>query len=206
VSNQPTTWGTPSQPLPKDSRWLLPFLPEFRASGLRVLDAGCGPGLDAATLVRHGFEVVGFDRGSLKAAGTNAQGAGLFRANLQDPLPLRTGSFDAALASLSLHYLPWDETRAALGEIRRVLRPGAPFLFRVNATDDVLHAAGEGELIERGFYRTPNPHYSDTKRFFDEAMMRDAVAGLFEIVRLRHMTIARYADPKRVWECLALAQ
>jgi hypothetical protein len=47
----------------------------------------------------------------------------------------------------------------------------------VNASDDVNHRAGEGEEIEPGFFRTPDPHFSETKRFFDEPMVRAAVAG-----------------------------
>ena len=194
-----------SQPLPKGSDWLLPFLPRLRAGGRRLLEAGCGPGLDAATLTAAGFEVVAFDRAPLERAKRQAPSAMLLRADLGRPLPFRDGAFDCAVSSLALHYLPWDETRAAFGEIRRVLGEGSAFLFRVNADDDVNHGAGAGEELEPNFYRTPHPSYSETKRFFDEAMVHRAVAGLFEVEQLEHRTIHRYADPKRVWECLARA-
>lgn len=196
---------TRSQPLPKDSGWLLPFLPALRALGPRVLEVGCGPGLDAATLSRHRFEVVGFDRAReplLRARG-RAAGATLLQADAAIPLPFRDGAFDASVASLSLHYLPWAATRRAFGEVARVLRPGAAFLFRVNATDDHHHGAGQGEELEPNFYRNPASFHAETKRFFDEAAVRQAVAGLFEVEHLAHVTIDRYEQPKRVWECLA---
>lgn len=194
-----------SRPLPKDSGWLLSFLPHLRRLGPRLLELGCGPGADAATLLANGFEVTGLDRAPLARAQRSASGARLLRADLATPLPFRDASFDAALSSLALHYLPWQETRAAFAETRRVLRAGAPFLFRVNATDDLFHGAGQGEQLEPNFYSQPGAYHAETKRFFDEEMVRDAVANLFEITHLEHETIYRYEDPKRVWECLAFA-
>jgi SAM-dependent methyltransferase len=120
-------------------------------------------------------------------------------------LPFPDASFDAAVSSLALHYLPWRETRGAFAEIRRVLRPGSPFLFRVNATDDYFHGAGQGEQLEPNFYSQPGAYHAGTKRFFDEDMVRAALAGLFEITHLEHKTIYRFQDPKAVWECLAFA-
>jgi SAM-dependent methyltransferase len=208
VANRPTAWELGSQPLPQDSDWLLPFLPTLqktRSDAGHVLEIGCGPGLDAATLLGHGFEVRAFDRAPLTRARATAPGAQLLRADLLH-IPFRDGAFDSAVSSLALHYLPWVETRAAFAEVRRVLAPEAPFLFRVNATDDYNHGAGEGERLEPNFYRTPNAFHAETKRFFDEAMVRAAVMGFFEIEHLAHRTIHRYEQPKQAWECLARAQ
>ncbi|MGE0598132.1 MAG: methyltransferase domain-containing protein [Dehalococcoidia bacterium] len=194
-----------SQPLPEDSDWLLPFLGDLRRLGRRVLEIGCGPGLDSATLTANGFEVVAFDRRPLAQAKNVAPEALFLRADLSRPFPFRDGMFDSAVASLSLHYDTWTTTRAAFREIRRVVKPGSAFLFRVNAFDDVFHGAGEGQELERGFFLTPNATYSETKRFFDEEMVAAAVEGLFTVASLRHMTIHRYENPKRVFECLARA-
>jgi SAM-dependent methyltransferase len=208
VANRPTAWKLGSQPLPQDSDWLLPFLPALqktRGGASRILEIGCGPGLDAATLLGHGFEVTAFDRAPLMRARAKAPGAQLLCADLLH-IPFRDGAFDAAVSSLALHYLPWPETRAAFAEVRRLLPAGAAFLFRVNATDDHNHGAGEGEQLEPNFYRTPTAFHSETKRFFDEPMVRAAVVGYFEIEHLAHRTIHRYEQPKRVWECFARAQ
>lgn len=195
-----------SQPsLPRDDDWLLPFLPELRRRGDRLLEIGCGPGRDAAFLSGSGFSVTAFDRQPVRDAARRAPEATFFRADLSRPLPFHNVAFDAAVASLSLHYLPWQETKEALAEIRRVLRPGSPFLFRVNATDDVNHGAGQGEPIEPNFYQAAPGSSADTKRFFDEASVRDVVSGSFAIEHLEHRTIHRYEQPKQVWECLATA-
>jgi ubiquinone/menaquinone biosynthesis C-methylase UbiE len=192
--------------LPKGSDWLLPFVGQLRAGGSRLLEVGCGPGLDAATLVDEGFDVTGFDRAvaALARAKASVAGAAFLRADAVC-LPFRDGAFDAAVASLSLHYLPWAETRTAFREVRRVLGPGAPFVFRVNATDDVHHGAGEGEELEANFYRNAASYHAETKRFFDDVAVRAAAVGLFEVEHLAHVTIHRYEMPKRVWECLGRA-
>jgi SAM-dependent methyltransferase len=180
-------------------------VPELGGLGRRVVEVGCGPGLDAATLLRQGFEVVAFDRVAVPLARARAiaPSALLVRADLSRRLPFRDETFDCAVSSLAMHYLPWAETRGAFADVRRVLRPGAPFLFRVNASDDVHHGAGQGEQLEPGLFRSPGSHFGDVKRFFDEEMVRAAVEALFDVERLEHVTIHRYEMPKRAWECLA---
>lgn len=192
-----------SQPPPKGVDWLLPFAGVLQAAGLRVLEVGCGPGRDAAMLSERGFEVVAFDRLPLHPAKERAPRVEFLRADVSSQLPFRDGAFDSAVASLSLHYLSWEATRRAFSEIRRVVRDGGAFVFRVNADDDFNHGAGDGEDLERGFFRTPRPSYSETKRFFDEPMVQAAIEGLFEVEQLEHKTIHHHAEPKRVWECLA---
>lgn len=201
-------WNRGSQPPLQDSDWLLPFLPRLRAQGGRLLELRCGPGVDAAKLVSAGLDVVAFDGapGPLSRARQEVSGLSFLRADLALPLPFREGTFGCAVSSLALHYLPWAETRAAFAEVRRVLRQGSPFLFRVNATDDFHHGAGEGEELEPNFYRSPNAFHSETKRFFDAETVLAAADGLFEVEHLEHKTIYRYEEPKRVWECMARAR
>lgn len=194
-----------SRPLPKDSDWLAPHLPQLGSGGKRLIEIGCGPGLDAATLLGAGFGVTALDRIPLERAREHASGATLVRADLSRGLPFRNGVFHGAIASLSMHYLPWAETRTAFSEVRRVLADGAPFLFRVNATDDFAHGAGQGEELEPNFYRDASHYHAATKRFFDETTVLAAVVGWFKVAHLEHKTIYRYDEPKRVWECLAFA-
>lgn len=49
-------------------------------------------------------------------------------------LPLASDSFDAVWACASLIHLPVDDARAALGELARVARAGAPFCASVKIT------------------------------------------------------------------------
>lgn len=190
--------------------WMDSFLPALRAAGTMTLELGCGPGEDAAALAAHGFRVVGFDLvpKAVRKAVANAPDAHFLVADLQSPLPIRSAAVASTVASLSLHYFPWRGTAAIVDEVRRVLRPGGVFLFRVNATDDTEFGAGAGEELEPHYYRVPPDGRNNRpfKRFFDAAMVRAMLAPGWRIDHLAHRTINRYDTPKQVWECCAHRQ
>lgn len=189
-----------------EAPWLDPFLPALRAAGDVVLELGCGAGEDAADLASVGFRVVAFDvsRTMIAAAAENAPAASLFVADLLAPLPVRAAAVPVVVSSLSIHYFPWKETVAIAREVRRVLRPGGVFAFRVNATDDTNFGAGEGVVIEPNYYNVPPDGRNNRpfKRFFDDAAIRALLPG-WRIAHLAHRTIHRYGLPKQTWECLA---
>ena len=105
------------------------LLPHLRA-GMRVLDAGCGPGsitLGLATAVAPG-EVIGIDaqpslvdQARALAVQRGVTNVRFEVANVYD-LPFPDGSFDAAFNNTVLMHL--REPVRALAELRRVLRPG----------------------------------------------------------------------------------
>jgi SAM-dependent methyltransferase len=107
--------------------------------GLRVLDAGCGPGFYSAELVARGATVVGFDASPemVRLAAERVGGAGTFRAHdLARPLDwLDDESFDAAVLALVIHHV--DDRLGALRELSRVLRPGGVLVVSTHhpATD-----------------------------------------------------------------------
>jgi SAM-dependent methyltransferase len=92
-----------------------------------------------------------------------------------------------------------------LEEVRRVMRPGGVFVFRVNATDDVHFGALQGEELEPNYYHVPPDGRNNRpyKRFFDEASIRALLTPGWRIAYLAHRTISRYDTPKQVWECCA---
>lgn len=102
-------------------------------TGRDVLDIGCGAGPLAEKLAQGGARVSGFDSSSQMieiARQRLDDDADLQVADLAAPLPYGNDSFDAACASLVLHYLPdWVD---ALTEIKRVLRPGGKLVASVN--------------------------------------------------------------------------
>jgi ubiquinone/menaquinone biosynthesis C-methylase UbiE len=108
------------------------FLPHLRP-GMRLLDCGCGPGsitLGLAEAVAPG-DVVGVDVAVRQVERARALAAARGRPNVRFEvgsvyeLPFSDGSFDAVFAhTLLLHV---SDRPAALGEIRRVLRPGGVF-------------------------------------------------------------------------------
>ncbi|MDQ2785832.1 MAG: class I SAM-dependent methyltransferase [Chloroflexota bacterium] len=190
--------------------WLDPFLDAMRAAGETTLELGCGPGEDAAELIARGFRVVGFDliRTPVHRAVEHAPAAHFFVADMRSPLPVRSAAVDVVVASLSIHYFAWQATRALLDEVRRVLRPGGVFVFRVNATDDVNFGALQGEAIERNYYHVPPDGRNNRpfKRFFDEPSIRALLTPGWRITYLAHRTISRYDTPKQVWECCAFVE
>lgn len=106
--------------------YLLPYL----RPGLRVLDLGCGPGTISVGLARavapgqlHGVDIeesqVELSRSVAEANGV--ENATFHVADAAD-LPFADDSFDVAHCHNVLMHVP--DTRAALAEVRRVLKPG----------------------------------------------------------------------------------
>jgi ubiquinone/menaquinone biosynthesis C-methylase UbiE len=97
--------------------------------GERLLDVGCGPGfyvVEFADDVGEGGAVTGVDRSAPMLAAARVRAAQLPHVTLLEgdatSLPVEDGSFDAALTVQVLEYV--DDAAAALGELRRALRPG----------------------------------------------------------------------------------
>jgi SAM-dependent methyltransferase len=95
-------------------------------TGQRVLDAACGPGLYAESLLAAGAEVVGFDASQTmvnlarKRLGQRAQ---IDLARLGEPLPYPAEAFDSSICALAIHYVA--DRPAAFAELYRLLRAGA---------------------------------------------------------------------------------
>lgn len=66
-------------------------------------------------------------------------------------LPLLSGSFDAVWASASLIHLPFDDAGAALGELARVAKIGAPLGISVK-TGGIVGWANDLPLGRRWFF------------------------------------------------------
>jgi SAM-dependent methyltransferase len=91
--------------------------------GARVLDLGCGGGIDSAEMIRRGFDVVPVD-----GARSVAQQA---EARIGRPVLVQTfeelafeQEFDAVWASASLLHVPKSALPAILSKVRAALRPG----------------------------------------------------------------------------------
>ncbi len=132
---------------------MLQFLPD--ATGLDVLDAGCGPGYYAKHFVDHGARVIAFDRHPLFVEQTRlrtGQRATVYQADLAEPLTFcADASIDLVVSILVLHYL--QDFLPALLEFRRVLRPAGILIFSTHHPFTDLEMATSGdyfatELIE----------------------------------------------------------
>jgi len=122
------------------------------ASGMRVLDAGCGGGRNLVHLLRQGTDVSAIDTNSAHIAEVRELAARLspdlpadqFRVEAVTDLSFEGDSFDAILCGAVLHFMA-DETefRRAMDEMFRVLRPGGLFFSRLASTIGIEH------LVER---------------------------------------------------------
>ena len=104
------------------------YLP-FAGDGLRILDAGCGPGHYSAVLYKRGFRVTGVDGSDemLAIARASTPEIEFKSADLTRHLPLSDASFDYVLCIEVLRYLP--DITEMLSQLARVLRPGGTCLI-----------------------------------------------------------------------------
>jgi SAM-dependent methyltransferase len=108
------------------------FLGEVR--GLKVLDAGCGPGILADYLATQGADVTAFDVSPkmLEFAGVRVGGrVKLVLASMTEPLTFAaSGEFDLVASSLAIDYV--KDWSVPLGEFHRLLKPGGRIVLTVS--------------------------------------------------------------------------
>lgn len=127
-------------------------------AGLKVLDAGCGPGIGSELLARQGAEIHGFDVTPEMVALAEQRCRGLaaeFRiGDLARPLDwLSDGRFDKILCSLVLGYI--EELEPAFRELRRVAKQDARLVFSMShPMEEWNHpvSRGDGSYFERRRY------------------------------------------------------
>jgi SAM-dependent methyltransferase len=193
------------------SLWLDPFLPRLTGHGCRrVLDLGCGTGLDAIDLARLGFEVEGVDysRVAVDEAKRLAEAEGLaigFRqGDIGLPLPYPDRRFDAVISNLVLHSFADILLRRIVAEVGRCLRPGGLFLFHVNSTEDV-----ERRLAVQPPERRLGPHAyvlagGQTMHFLGRDDIEALLAGWLEVELQAVTGCSRAGNPlKSAWRCAA---
>ena len=128
-----------------------PFAKEALSLGVSsgcVLDCGCGPGHLAIHLARlaPGVKVWALDISPdmVREATANAAAAGVARRIVPTEgdmraLPFPDGSFDLVTSMFAFHHLP--NPRAALREMRRVMKPGGALIVR-----DFIRPASERRI------------------------------------------------------------
>src|SRR5690606_33394072 len=111
---------------------ILPLAARHLSGARRVLDVGCGEGQVARLAVAHGARrVVGVDASAAQLTEARRRDGGVHLARAwATGLPLRSGSFDAAVACLVLEHVA--DLDGALDEVARVLRPGGRFVVFLN--------------------------------------------------------------------------
>jgi SAM-dependent methyltransferase len=175
-------------------RWLK--LIAERATGLPILELGCGGGRDSEVLAAAGHEVVGIDL-SAKAVANAKQRvpkAAFHHQDIQGPWPVARAG--VVVASLSLHYFPWAQTEALVERVRQVLVPAGVLLCRLNSTNDHHFGASGHPPIDENYYSVDG----EPKRFFDRASVERLFARGWRMLHNEEGVIDRYDRPKSAWE------
>ncbi|MBZ0110908.1 MAG: class I SAM-dependent methyltransferase [Thermoanaerobaculia bacterium] len=135
-------------------RWhyhLPPFLDEVARHRGRVLEIGCGMGIDATELARRGVELTAID---LTEAGISLARKNFARLDLEadllqgnaEELDFATSTFDAVYSFGVLHHT--SSTEQAISEVHRVLKPGGTaylMLYSKHSLNHWVHQAlGKG--------------------------------------------------------------
>ncbi|MDR6890667.1 MULTISPECIES: class I SAM-dependent methyltransferase [Variovorax] len=180
-------------------RWLA--LIAERSASSPVLEIGCGYGDDTSTLAEAGFDVVSFDLSAACVAATKLRvpRARVMRRDARAPLPVGDGAVGAVIASLSLHYFPWQETLAIVDGIQKALGENGVLLCRLNSTEDRNFGAGHGVELETNYFEFEG----QTKRFFDRETAADLFGPAWRVISLEHMTTGKYFRQKSLWEVIA---
>jgi len=97
--------------------------------GERILDAGCGTGINLRRIAEAGGRPVGLDfsRGMLRVAQRALPGVPLAQADLHRTLPVRRGRFDGFLCALVSEHL--EDLRTVFTEAFAVVRKGGRLIF-----------------------------------------------------------------------------
>jgi SAM-dependent methyltransferase len=130
-------------------------LPMEERGKLRILEIGCGSGANLWMMAKEGFEVHGMDSSekALELARLHLEekwgvSASLTKGTFLD-LPYDAGSFDAIVDVVSLQHIGLDDSRLALREAARVLRPGGKlFSFRLSDHSVMFGKAADPERID----------------------------------------------------------
>lgn len=100
-----------------------------RATGVKVLDLGCGIGLHAIDLAKCGYRVWGLDisPAAIKLASKNAKeakvGINFTVGSMKRKLPFKSSFFDGVVCFRVLNHGTKSEIRSVVNEIYRILKP-----------------------------------------------------------------------------------
>jgi tellurite methyltransferase len=191
----PPRFHASAEPNPSVAEWA-----QTIPAGGHVLDVGCGAGWHVLYLGRQGFKVAGMDispSGIEQCRRLCAERRIEFDGRVSDmnKLPWPDNTFDAALSTSTIHHNLRAGIVEALGEIRRVLKPGGLLLVDLRSTERDFYqtlreqvAAGEIKEVELNTFVDDRPHSSNSDGFLphhysDEADARDLLRP-FDLLKL----------------------
>ncbi len=156
--------------------------------GGRIIDVGCGPGVDSEYMLTKGFEVVGIDLSlkMLKLARKKNPNAIFQQEDIRE-INFEQGTFDGILASYSLIHIPKKDIPNVLKTFFKILRPNGIICIGIQ----------EGESREVSI---AEPLKSDEKIFVN-VISANELHNLLERNRFTVLSeFVRKADNKEIGE------
>jgi len=142
---------------PLDRQLLDRFAASVRDVG-PACDMGCGPGHVARYLHEHGVQVCGVDLSPAMVERARGLTPGVeFRRGDMLALDAPDGAWAGIAAFYSIIHIHRDDMARALGELRRVLRPGGLLLLTFHIGDDTIHLNewwGQKVCVDFFFFRS----------------------------------------------------
>lgn len=140
-----------------------------RSKSMRVLDVGCGTGLNARILRDMGHTVVGTDLSPVAIERLKEAGFEGYVCDVPAGLPFESGSFDLVYASEVIEHI--GDTEGFLAELARVLKPGGMLMLSTpNSAFWPFRILG---LLGRTPTEVQHPGHL---RFFSKRSLTDAIA------------------------------
>jgi SAM-dependent methyltransferase len=142
---------------PLDRQLLDRFAASVREVG-PVCDMGCGPGHVARYLHERGVQVCGIDLSPAMVERARGLTPGVeFRQGNMMALDAPDSAWAGIVAFYSIIHIPRRDMARALGELRRVLRPGGMLLLAFHIGDDTIHLDewwGQRVCVDFFFFRS----------------------------------------------------
>jgi ubiquinone/menaquinone biosynthesis C-methylase UbiE len=170
--------------------WMADELDYAGAHDLRVLDVGCGQGIDAASYAMAGARATGIDLTPrhVELARRHLQAVGLAAEVVEgdaESLPFDDGAFDRVSSNGVLHHTP--DMPAALREIRRVLVRGGE--ARIIVYNQASFHYWIGQVLERGILQ---------RELIRERSMSGVLASGVEYSSIGARPLVRVYTPRRL--------
>ncbi len=173
---------------PEYEEQILPIAAAELGNARTILDIGCGDGQISRMMAAVGADVVGIDPtwNQIRIAHERGGGPAYVRATADD-LPFPDRLFDAAVACLVFEHI--DALDAAIGEVARVLKPGARFCFFLN--HPLLQTPGSG-WIDDHMVDPPEQYWRIGPYLEESETIEQVELGVF--IRFIHRPLSRYLN------------
>lgn len=150
---------------------------------LKILDIGCGTGLNAKKLAEKGHEIIGIDISNIAIQQFCQNGFTGFQCDIAQYIPFKNNTFDLIYASEVIEHL--IDTELFIDEIYRILKPsGKLILSTINSTFWVFRITA---LLGKTVTEIQHPGHI---RFFSKAGLTNNIAKAgFKNIKIsgRHM-------------------